>query len=182
MDNSPPPAYSQEYKRPALNIAPALSLDNPNGIETLTASKRAQGRGSLPRPLPRLPGETPSFKTGTVSPLRVHKKSQSAAIPSIERPWKPPSGPIVPDHQKYLGPPAPTPVPLEYGRSAGHFQPPTPNRGREIATHFAKVSAPGNQPPPVATVDANSFYNPAVSSHLSRPPPHMQTRPSSNYP
>ncbi|KAJ7908338.1 hypothetical protein B0H13DRAFT_668305 [Mycena leptocephala] len=92
MDDSPPPAYSKEYKRQvvdSLNITP-LPSHNPNGTETPSASKRADGRGPFPRPLPRLPaGESPSVKTGTVAPLRLHKKSQSTAIPSIARPWKP---------------------------------------------------------------------------------------------
>ncbi|KAJ7498895.1 hypothetical protein FB451DRAFT_14671 [Mycena latifolia] len=200
MDNSPPPAYSKEYKRPmgSLNIYPA-PLD---GSETLTASKKAQGRDSFPRPLPRTPGgESSSFKPGTVSPLRVHKKSQSTVI---ERPWKPPSldgrpssrwDPNVPNaqfrhreaelapsplssHQKYLGRPAPPPIPLQDGRGGGHFQ--TPATMNKIAT------VPADRISQVATVDANSFYNPAVSGYLTRPHPRATDshpgQPSNNSP
>ncbi|KAJ6539373.1 hypothetical protein B0H19DRAFT_1178699 [Mycena capillaripes] len=192
MDDSPPPAYSKEYKRPvAVSVAASY---NPNGTETPNVSKRAEGRGSFPRPLPRLPAgqlEDPSLK-GTVSPLRLHKKSQSTAIPSIsERPWKPPSldgappgskwDPAVPNppqfrhreaefaqhpssHLKYPGPPPPTPI---YSRSAAHFPTtPAPNRGREISFPDSGVSQ----------VDPNSFYNPAVSGLLSRPSRPTQPR------
>ncbi|KAJ7890775.1 hypothetical protein B0H13DRAFT_871701 [Mycena leptocephala] len=187
MDDSPPPAYSKEYKRQvvdSLNITPVPS-HNPNGTETPSASKRADGRGPFPRPLPRLPaGESPSVKTGTVAPLRLHKKSQSTAIPSIARPWKPSTvdgaplnsprwDPVVQNppqfrhreaefaqslssHQKYPRPPATAlPMHVEYGRSAGHFRTPTLNHGH--------AELPPNQ------VDPKAFYNPAVSGHLSRP-------------
>lgn len=176
MDDSPPPAYSEEYKRPVADAGAASY--NRNGTETPNVSKRAEGRGSFPRPLPRLPAsqlESPSVK-GIVSPLRLHKKSQSTAIPSIERPWKPPSldgaspgnrwDPSVPNppqfrhreaefaqhpssHQKYPPPPAQTPIPLAYSRSAAHFPtPPTPNRGRDMS--FPDSGVP--------QVDPNSFY------------------------
>ncbi|KAJ6599041.1 hypothetical protein DFH09DRAFT_22491 [Mycena vulgaris] len=201
MDDSPPPAYSKEHKRPVvINIPPAASRDNLDRTETLTASKRTQGGDSFPRPLPRLPGgESSSSKPGTVSPLRVHKKSQSAAIPSIERPWKPPNfdggpshnkrwDPTVPNpqfrhreaelapppvssHHKYGGRPAPPPIPMEeYGRR-GHFQTSVPSRGDGRAIHAGakKVATmPADRMPQLA-VDANSFYNPAVSGYLTRP-------------
>jgi len=176
MDDSPPPAYTASH--------------NPKRTESRNTSKRADGRDTFPRPLPRLPGgETSSFKTGTVSPLRLHKKSQSTAIPSIERPWKPPSldgGPpnsswdsAVPNppqfrhrevefaqspssYQKFTRSPPPTPNAFEYGRSVGHFPTPAPNRGHErplLSTQLPRAPA----------VDPNAFYNPAVSGHLSRP-------------
>ncbi|KAJ7771398.1 hypothetical protein DFH07DRAFT_228323 [Mycena maculata] len=185
MDDTPPPAYSKDYKR-LLDIAPAVSLHDPG-----PDNKSAQGRGS-PRPLPRLPGQdTTSLKTGTVSPLRLHKKSQSTATPSVERPWKPPSDgtptgnrwdpvanpspphfrhreaeftPSPSSHEMYSRAPSPTSVPLDYGRSAGHFQSP-PSRVLHPAA---------NQTPQTPVADPNSFYNPAVSAHLSRPTPYMQ--------
>ncbi|KAJ7180132.1 hypothetical protein C8R43DRAFT_971828 [Mycena crocata] len=180
MDNAPPPAYSKEYKRPmvvSVNIPPALSLDNPDGRNR---SKEVQGRGPLgPRPLPPRPmGETSSLKAGTVSPLQVHKKSQSTAIPSVERPWKPPSRdggpPSVDTRWDHAAPNPPqfrhgeskfVPLPSSHhkqlGRAPVAFQPtgPAPNNGRP--------RLPPNQTPQVP-VDPNSFYNPAVSGHLSR--------------
>ncbi|KAJ7047344.1 hypothetical protein C8F04DRAFT_3515 [Mycena alexandri] len=183
MEDLPPPAYSKEYKRPAVNSlnhnSPAASHNNRlgDGTQALNSSKRADGRGARPLPLP------PSLKTGTVSPLRLHKKSQSAVIPSIERPWKPPSleppnrgvdrwdpAGQNPPHfrnreadsaqmpQKYLRSPPPTPAPLQYGRNVGHFPMPPPNRGREALHGLPQGGA----------VDPNAFYNPAVSGHLPR--------------
>ncbi|KAJ7179113.1 hypothetical protein C8R46DRAFT_1072497 [Mycena filopes] len=204
MEDSPPPAYSKEYKRPvnSLNNPPTASRVG-DGSEALNSSKRADGRSST-RPLPRIPQPGEILR---VSPLRLHKKSQSAAIPSIERPWKPPSlegpsnvdrwDPPVPHSvqfrnretdrppqrptspQKYARSPPPTPLPLEYGRNAGHFPVrPPPNRGLEMPLHA---------PPQGGAVDPNAFYNPAVSGHLSRSsishlPPRNNTLPNNNRP
>ncbi|KAJ7700122.1 hypothetical protein B0H17DRAFT_1048675 [Mycena rosella] len=180
MDDSPPPAYSKEYKRPvvvSLNPAPAgAPLDRPESL----SKKKGRDSFPTPRPLPRPPGGESAIKPGMVAPLRVHKKAQSTAIPSVERPWKPPSldrGPPngwdsavhpqfrhreaelapspVSSHQKYLGRPASPPTPREYARSADHFQPPITDDERAI---YAR-RVPANRPPQVAaTVDANSFY------------------------
>ncbi|KAJ7904541.1 hypothetical protein B0H14DRAFT_2663373 [Mycena olivaceomarginata] len=145
MDDSPPPAYSKE----SYPLNPASH--NPNGTETpRNASKRAEGRDTFPRPLPRVPvRETSSLKTGTVAPLRLHQKSQST---SLDRPWKPPIlddnrwDPSTPNPQfrhreadfaqrpspQYSRSPPPAPTPLEHGRRAGHFPTtPIPNPGRE---------------------------------------------------
>jgi len=186
MDDSPPPAYSREYNGPAVDGLPLAR--NQDGTDTTrNASKRAEGR-DIPRPLPRLPvGETTSLKTGIVSPLRLHKKSQSTAtFPSVERPWKPPSldggppshtrwNPTTPNSpqfrhreaefaqsppSQYSRTPPHTPTLLEHGRKAsGHYPMSIPSRARE-------TSLPPTQMP---AVDPNAFYNPAVSGHLSRP-------------
>ncbi|KAJ6485046.1 hypothetical protein C8R47DRAFT_1130665 [Mycena vitilis] len=176
MDDSPPPAYSESYKRPDVDAVnnrpkPAAAV-NPNRVENPNVSK---GRGSFPRPLPRLPpgpGDAPSLKTGTVSPLRLHKKSQSTTSPSIERPWKPPSFDGAPPSTGWDSPPNPPPfrpreteftqpsssyqksrLRPEYSQGAGHL----PTRDRLPPSH---IPGPG--------VDPGSFYNPAVSGHLSR--------------
>ncbi|KAJ7781214.1 hypothetical protein B0H16DRAFT_1497474 [Mycena metata] len=171
MPDSPPPAYSKEYN----NNPPAASHHNRlgDGTQTLNSSKRADGRGARPLPLP------PSLKTATVSPLRLHKKSQSEAIPSIERPWKPPYPPDRRDRypaaanppqfrnreadsvlmpQKYLRSPPPTPVPMQFGRTVSHSPMPPPNRGGEALHGLPQGGA----------IDPNAFYNPAVSGHLPR--------------
>ncbi|KAJ6515868.1 hypothetical protein C8R45DRAFT_957881 [Mycena sanguinolenta] len=171
MDDSPPPAYSREYSRPLVNSLPLAAAHNPDGTETSrNASKRAEGRDTLPRPLPRLPvGETSSLKTGAVSPLRLHKKSQSTVFPSIERPWKPPSlndglrsnngwNPTAPNPpqfrefvqsppSQYSRSPPPTPNSWEHGRKADHIPLSFPNRGRDS-------SLPPTQTP---AVDPNAF-------------------------
>ncbi|KAJ7507839.1 hypothetical protein B0H11DRAFT_1968887 [Mycena galericulata] len=183
MDDTPPPAYSKEYKRPVvvLNTAPAVSLDNSSRTETLNASKSVQGR-SL-RPLPSVPGgETTSSKSGTVFPPRLHKKSQSAVIPSIERPWKPPSLDRGPPSSNRWDPAVINPSPPQFRHREAEFAPPPSSRHRYPGP---PPSSAGNQTPQAPMVDPNSFYNPAVSGHLSRPSPRMQTptrSTSNNYP
>jgi hypothetical protein len=168
MDDSPPPAYSKE----SYPLNPASH--NPNGTEApRNASKRAEGRDTFPRPLPRVPvRETSSLKTGTVAPLRLHQKSQST---SLDRPWKPPIlddnrwDPSTPNPQfrhreadfaqrpspQYSRSPPPAPTPLEHGRRAGHFPTtPIPNPGRERSLPPSNSNHIHQAP----AVDPNSFY------------------------
>ncbi|KAJ7276429.1 hypothetical protein B0H12DRAFT_1085365 [Mycena haematopus] len=144
MDDSPPPAYSREYSRPLVDsrsLASAVASHNLDGTGTSrNVSKRAEGRDTFPRPLPRLPvGETSSLKTGTVSPLRLHKKSQSP--PSLD------GGP--PTSNRRNPDTTPTPMSWEHGRKAVHTPPSFPNRGRES-------SLPQTETAPA--VDPNAFY------------------------
>lgn len=188
MDDSPPPAYTEDDKRSvAPNTPRAIPLTPLDGSKPQNPSKWSQGR-DFPRPLPRPPGgESP-----TVSPLRVHKKSQSTVIPV--RPWKPPSldggasdrwDPPASNpqfrhreaefpssestlpfsaHKKYLGRP-----PIPFAQSGGHFQTPLADADQRIGVK--RVATLHAQQPATAQVDPNSFYSPAVSGYLARPPP-----------
>ncbi|KAK7061742.1 hypothetical protein R3P38DRAFT_2831284 [Favolaschia claudopus] len=179
MDDSPPPAYSQEYRGPVID--PAVASQSVKGSAPNHSSKRAEGRDALTkRPLPRPPQrDVANLIAAPVSPLRLHKKSQSTAIPSTERSWRPtpadgstwgaPNPPQFLNREAehfqsphHMRSPPPMLAPPEYGRSVPNF--PTPNRTNQMS------AAP--------IVDPNAFYNPAVSGHLSRVPiPLPQSRP-----
>ncbi|KAF7292458.1 AGC/NDR protein kinase [Mycena chlorophos] len=150
MDDSPPPAYTEEY-RPQLN--------KPSG------GKHAAPLG--PRPLPSRPGGSSSSKgqPAPVQPLHIRKKS-SFACESKKMDLSP-----VPPHSLWA-PAAP------YGHQPtapypGYGLPPQPIPPRP-ATEKRRTTHP---PPPVG--DPNSFYNPAISAYLPGPPPVPSTQPTS---
>ncbi|KAJ7283627.1 hypothetical protein C8J57DRAFT_1293094 [Mycena rebaudengoi] len=182
MNDSPPPAYTP---RPEVSQVNRNKVHFSDGAvrESQNAPRKAQ-RDAPARPLPPLPPQQaafgrPSLIAGRVSPLHLHKKSQSAASPSVERPWKPPRpdetttsrwDPTAQGHPQFRHRGqefAPSSSPQTYfgqrAHDTGHFQAPTPNPMKVVGNAYPERRA-------AATVDPNAFYNPAVSAQLSRLP------------
>ncbi|KAJ6613415.1 hypothetical protein B0H10DRAFT_2048367 [Mycena sp. CBHHK59/15] len=176
MDDSPPPAYTKEYKGPivvCLDTVQPVSRDNHNveqddetESQDVDTCRTARGRGSFPRPLPPLPsqedpfGGRASLKSETVSPLCLHKKSQSTVSPSATRPWKPPRPDEAPSKWDATVPNPPQfrhretelpTSPLSHAKYFGTSMPPT------VPMHPSHFRRPTHATTPTA-VDASSFY------------------------
>ncbi|KAJ7638838.1 hypothetical protein FB45DRAFT_414066 [Roridomyces roridus] len=147
MSESPPPAYSTEYKP---NTAPDAAVG---------AKNAQQLRG--PRPLPRLPGQAPS-----VAPLRLHKKSQS----TMERPWKPPldegpsSKPVGTDPQR---------APPQFRHHAPSHSVSHKYAGPSPPVPPSHPPPPARSP----AMDPTLFYNAAVAPYAMQPPNRTPTNP-----
>ncbi|KAF7332238.1 hypothetical protein MKEN_00104800 [Mycena kentingensis (nom. inval.)] len=135
----PPPAYEEHYRHP-----PALGKPGAGHGQ----GKQVAG----PRPLPKLPADA-------VAPLRIHKKSASAAPAHT---W---------DASKKTGFDSASPRSAEWMAPPTHavqHPPPHPGYGPGPPSNAPTYFRPPPPPPPPSQppVDPNAFYNSAVSGYL----------------